>query len=357
MSDYKYLVFGGGGAAGYAYAGVFEELERQAAFSQEDIKGVAGTSVGAIAALVVALNYTAKEASQLLTDLDLHKMADGGWYYSQLYRLFNNYGRYRGDELYNFIKKLIQAKIGNKPPELITFADLHAFGFKDLVVVATKLYKINDVPTGKQKIFSFEKTPDTSVADAIRASAAAPTYFPRVRLKKIVKGKYVLASDGDMYEDGGVINNFAIDMFDKPKYLGLPDDGETTMINPFTLGFALLEVEDIQDKSRRGIKTPLQDGHPFQYVIGLFNTLFNQINNEKLNDEKNRERTVQIDRKGVKLADFDMSATTKLALIASGRDAVRSYFNNLTKQHNLVTLTKRESSNEGIFAPSFKFGT
>ncbi len=94
-------------------------------------------------------------------------------------------------------------------------------GYRDLHVIATKLYTENENPTVKQKIFSYEKTPITSVAAAIRASAAAPVYFSRVRLKKIKKGHYEMDDDGDLYDDGGLLINYPIDIFDDLKYLDL----------------------------------------------------------------------------------------------------------------------------------------
>lgn len=342
MSKYEYLVFGGGGAAGCAYAGVFEALEKQPSFNASDIKAVAGTSVGAIAALIVALNFTGAEASKTLFNLDLKKMSDGGWYPGQVYRLFSTYGKFRGQVLYEFIKSILKEKTGRDDPEKITFSDLKALGFKDLYVIATKLYKNNNIPTGKQKIFSIEKTPETSVAAAILASTAAPIFFKRVRLKKIAKGKYELAEDGDLYEDGGIINNFAIDIFDRPKYLGLPDDqNNSSIINPHTLGFALLGENKIEDKNHHPVKSKLLDFRPIEYAQSLFNTLFNQVNHEKIQDEKNRKRTVQIDRKNVNLDDFDMSKETKLALIQSGKDAVSDYFANLIIEDSRVDLDSK----------------
>ena len=50
---------------------------------------------------------------------------------------------------------------------------------------------------------------------AILASTAAPGYFRRVRLKKIEKGKYILDKNGDLFDDGGIVNNFPIYLYFK----------------------------------------------------------------------------------------------------------------------------------------------
>ena len=53
------LVFEGGGVKGIAYVGALEVLEREGIL--QDIKRVAGTSAGAMMAVMVGLRYTADE--------------------------------------------------------------------------------------------------------------------------------------------------------------------------------------------------------------------------------------------------------------------------------------------------------
>jgi NTE family protein len=52
MSQFRNLVFEGGGVKGIAYAGAIEVLEKESILS--DIKRVAGTSAGAITAALLA---------------------------------------------------------------------------------------------------------------------------------------------------------------------------------------------------------------------------------------------------------------------------------------------------------------
>lgn len=344
IMDIKNLIFGGGGAAGIAYAGAVYQLSIEPEFSILNVERVAGASIGSIAALLISLNYSPLEASEKIANLNLGKLKDGGWFFSQMYRLITEYGKYRGDALFEFIKSIIREKIDRKDPENVTFAELRELGFKDLHIVATKLYKENDVPTGKQKVFSADKTPNTSVAAAIRASIAAPTYFARVRLKKVEKGKHVLDPKGDLYEDGGVLNNFPIDLFDTPKYFGRPDNEAVSIVNMHTLGFALRHTYQINDQEHKPIKTPIYDSHPFEFAEGMINGLLNQRENEKLDKAINRERTIQIDRQGVNLANFDIDEKTKIALIEAGKDAVKRYFDDareLAKKKQIATFADK----------------
>src|SRR3989338_9245676 len=69
-----YLVFKGGGVKGLAYAGFAKVFERYGLL--EEVKHVAGSSAGAIAALVVALGYEPDEISQLLNGLNIESFLE-----------------------------------------------------------------------------------------------------------------------------------------------------------------------------------------------------------------------------------------------------------------------------------------
>ncbi len=58
---FKNLVFEGGGVKGIAYVGALEVLEKEGILGS--IERVAGTSAGAMVAVLVALGYTATELS------------------------------------------------------------------------------------------------------------------------------------------------------------------------------------------------------------------------------------------------------------------------------------------------------
>ncbi|MHA1397708.1 MAG: patatin-like phospholipase family protein, partial [Candidatus Heimdallarchaeaceae archaeon] len=79
--DVKFLVFEGGGGKGVAYIGALEVMKELGILSYYDkekdnktytrlnsdkIKGVAGTSVGSIIALLLACGYTPEEMKEML---------------------------------------------------------------------------------------------------------------------------------------------------------------------------------------------------------------------------------------------------------------------------------------------------
>lgn len=75
--DVEYLVFQGGGGKGVAYAGALKALEELGILpirpgENNHLKGIAGTSAGAISALMLAMGYTSDEIDErFLSDPDM----------------------------------------------------------------------------------------------------------------------------------------------------------------------------------------------------------------------------------------------------------------------------------------------
>jgi NTE family protein len=341
MADIHYLVFSGGGAAGAAYGGALQQLELEPEFSMQKIKGVAGASAGAITALLVGLGYTAQEITQKLRQIDFSTLEDGGNFIQKTGRLLTKYGKYRGSALFELVKSFIKEKFPQNHPEKITFQDIKNLTGIDLYIVTTKNYRKNKIFKNKTKIFCTEKHWDTPIADVIHASAAAPVYYSRLRLRKIRKGRYELGDKNcHLFSDGGVKKNYPIDIFDHSKYLEGSLQDDYPMINPHVLGFALLEDEDIIDPEIKIHKEVMPDNHPFQYFHGLISSSLFNSTKVALEKVENRIRTVQIDRKDVSLADFNLKDAKKEELIESGIQATKRFFE---KRRALMNATVAEN--------------
>ena len=103
-----------------------------------------------------------------------------------------------------------------------------------------------NISTGFAEVFSSEHTPRMCVADAVRISMSIPLFFAARRSPR-----------GDVYVDGGVLDNYPIKLFDRQKYVEacsheppyykehnaqLARDGKTVspyVYNEETLGFRL----------------------------------------------------------------------------------------------------------------------
>lgn len=275
------LVLEGGGVKGIAYGGALGILEQQGILPK--IERVAGTSAGAITALLVALGYSPAEVRSLLFNLDFHQFEDGGS--TGLLRLLRRYGWYRGDYYLGLMRCLVAQKAGNPRA---TFADLHGRGLRDLHVFAT------DLDRRQAKELSFDTTPDFEVALAVRMSGSFPLFFASIR------------SQGTDFVDGGVLRNYPVDAFDSSRG-----------INQATLGF-VLENTNAPPPDR-----PVRDLPG--YAEALLESLLSVQTDALAADPPNLERTVVLDDLGISTLDFDLTNAQKLGLIAKGEACTCTY--------------------------------
>ncbi len=198
-ADNPMLVFCGGGPKIYAHAGVMK------AFNDTGIKPLrfAGSSAGAIMALLCYMGYNSDEIADLLEPIKKEHLVSiqmNKQGFSESHRLEALLDYIISNKLYEIVNKY-----GLPYPEgPITFAFLEELRQKfpdcgigeELVVTAT------ETENGRTSYFSFHASPDISVSKAVCASASLPVIF---RPKEL--------SDGKRYTDGGVSANFPMEAF------------------------------------------------------------------------------------------------------------------------------------------------
>ena len=281
--DYPFrnLVLEGGGVKGMAYGGALEVLERQGILHR--IERVAGTSAGAITALLVALRYEPDEIRSLLFHLDFSKFEDGGG--TGLLRLLRRFGWYRGDYYHGLMRCLVAGKTGDPGS---TFADLHGRGMRDLRVFAT------DLNRREARELSYAATPELEAALAARMSGSFPVFFAAV------------AEGGEAWVDGGVQRNYPIDAFDGR-------DG----VDPATLGFVL------ENTSAPPVHAPVDDLP--RYGEALLESLLTVQTHALSSNLPDLERTVVLDDLGISTLDFRLSDAQKHGLLRKGEECTCAY--------------------------------
>ena len=325
--NFKNLVFEGGGVKGIAYVGALDVLQEKEIL--KDIERIGGTSAGAINAILVGLNFSQEETRDVLWSLDFKKLMDDTWgVIRDAKRLIDEYGLYKGDYFRNWIGKLIKEKTGNSES---TFGDIDALkqkkGFKSLYFLGTNL------STTFSEVFSAEHTPRMCVADAVRISMSIPLFFAAKR-----------STRGDVYVDGGVLDNYPVKLFDREKYISgdggaMPEYYEKInkkvkklkrpvsnyIYNKQTLGFRLDSKEEIamfRDHAEPVVK---KIDNFMEYSWALINTILNFQQNIHLHSD-DWARTVYIDTLGVNTTDFNLSDKKKQDLVKSGNKGAEDYF-------------------------------
>ncbi len=237
MSSYpfKNLIFKGGGARGMAYLGAAEVLFKEGIIQQAT--RVAGSSAGAITALVVALNEDFDTTIKIANSLDFSKIAgipsffatrdvnDPEYYeeeavprgllntfsnvgtsVSQAKFLFSTLGLHTSEYIYNWLDDQVARVTGNYGSSFKEFVEK---GGKDLYITVT------NISNQSSHICSAETTPDLEVAEAVRTSLSIPIFFESIIFENIYFKGY--------FGDGGVMNNYPINLFDE----GLEPNEET----------------------------------------------------------------------------------------------------------------------------------
>lgn len=198
MTQFRNLVFEGGGVKGIAYVGALAILEKKEIL--KDIQRIGGTSAGAINAVLLACGYSRSEQRKILSEMDFNRFMDDSFgFLRDAKRLIDEYGWYKGDYFREWIGALMADKIGSPHA---TFTDFRIKGRPDLYLVGANL------STGFAEVFSAEHTPTMRVVDAVRISMSLPLFFSAVRNVR-----------GDVYVDGGLLNNYPIKLFDRQKYV------------------------------------------------------------------------------------------------------------------------------------------
>lgn len=190
MKTIENLVFKGGGVKGIAYIGALQALKNNNMLA--DIRRVAGTSAGAITATLVSLKYTPEELYPLLMKKSFADFADFDSFVSG----FRHLGMCKGSSFLTWMQGLIQEKISI--PDA-TFADFKSKNCLDLHVYAV------DINSNQLIEFSVDKTPNTKVAEAVRASMSIPLFFEAWTFSAIAN---------DLHVDGGLAYNYPINTFD-----------------------------------------------------------------------------------------------------------------------------------------------
>lgn len=327
--DYNFhnLIFEGGGVKGIAYLGAIEVLNQKGIMDR--IERVGGTSAGAINAILIGLGFTPEETRSILWSLDFNQFMDDDWgVVRDTERLIEQYGWYKGDFFRSWIGKLIREKTGNSET---TFADIESLkekkNFKSLYFMGTNL------STKFSEVFSAEHTPRMCLADAVRISMSIPLFFAAKR-----------SARGDVYVDGGVLDNYPIKLFDREKYVAtghalIPDyyarvNSELAplerAISPYvynkeTLGFRLDTKEEIAVFRDQAEPPHEKIDNFFEYAWSLVSTIMDAQQNAHLHSD-DWQRTIYIDTLGVKTTEFDLSDAKKKALVQSGKDGAEAYF-------------------------------
>ena len=335
------LVFKGGGTRGVGYAGVAYILEK---FKfMDEVENVAGSSAGSIAAMFVALGYSADVMIRQMSEMDLGKFVGDAKVetlldkakkiFSILWR--DNHSLSAGDELLSWLQSAVDDKLSELDKQIADFEhrpyvriDHRNATFEDLDKYI-KLAKEKNIPCKLKHLYIVvtvisTQEPESEVcshanpltyrlpiAKAIRASCSLPFVFKTVPLQ--------LSEDGDPAElaDGSCINTFPVGIFDDEDELQAGIGFTKKGTNPGTFGVRMdskNERQHILYNIKKNVTLTTITDYVKQYMFAL---------TQALNIPKLRIRNIlSIDHENMPMLSLDFD---KNKLIESAKKSTLDY--------------------------------
>lgn len=283
----KTLVFSGGGVKGISYIGVYKKLEElhKDGVIELDIKTVAGVSIGALVSFAYAMGYNAKELEDIVLELDLDKLRD-----VRIKYLFSKWGLESGKKLMETFESLLEKKGHSKDA---TFEALYEKTGIDFHVYVCNLSKY------KLCLFSKDNFPKMPVVKAVRMSIGIPFVF--------TLQKY----NGDIHVDGGIMNNYPIQMYDKN-----PNELDNV------LGVKLISLGECDDHS-----VDEKINNLYSYAYNVMSCVLIQKDRAISMSERYKQHTIHLDTKDIThMIDVNLSKEQRKQLIMYGYNATETYF-------------------------------
>lgn len=325
------LVFAGGGILGISYLGVLDYLFQNNLM--RNVKKVAGTSAGAIAACITSFQLPFDGIKTIADSLDYEKIASKGDMIDSvfipedvtniiepifgdincLYRLITRYGWYSSEYFYHWLQNIIANQFNNKKQPPYTFTDfknpaLHKGNrsFHDLFIIGTNL------TTGTSNVFSYETTPMMEVAKAVRVSMSIPLFFEAI---EVSKSDITDTNQTNVFCDGGIMNNYPIRLFDSLRFNPNLQRGA----NMNTLGIRFMNG-----------KQDLKIDNLLDFIWSLALSYSHVQQENYYSSPMDRIRSINIDPMDISPVDFNISTNDKTykLLYHQGYTATKSFFSN-----------------------------
>ncbi len=285
------IVFSGGGIRVVSYLGVLQVLEEKNLLSH--LRELCGVSAGALVSLLLALQYRLPVIERFCLEYDFGQIRSEDPEHAL--EFFEHYGIDDGTSLEKLIHKILYHK-GFGPDT--TFQELATSGrVKSIRVWASDIQNLEPIE------FSAQKTPDISVAFALKASMAIPLYFIPPRHP----------TTGNLIVDGGVFDNYPMSLL-------------TEQEANESLGITF---------SHPTIPVPVTD---FATFVSLL-TVGYYIPSYRRLIQKHQDRTIEIPCADFSSTHFEATREERQELVAKGRQAAERFFQTPQKP----TMIRRHS--------------
>ena len=272
-NDFDTIVIAGGSSKGILTLGALQYAYDN--FILKKINTYIGTSSGSIICFLLLIGYTPIE---IIVYLCTHQLLEKLQHFN-IVAMLNGNGALSFSNIYEQLEKMTIDKLGYLP----TFEDIYNNFKKNLICVT---YNITD---DKTEYISYETYPQLPCLIALKMSSNLPLIFE--------KYKY-----GDkFYIDGGITDNFPIDLGDKigNKVLGLLISHETSNFNNHT------------------------DESILEYIYKLIFIPMSQNVGYKVLNVSKKCKIIKLEYNKLKFFNFNINSKEKLDIFSSGYEQMK----------------------------------
>ncbi len=282
-------VFEGGGVRGIALVGALAAAE-EAGYTEW--VNVAGSSVGAVLAALVAAGYRARDIRVMMDDLDLAALRQVGFGGPGLGLLLCG-GLYSLLPLQHWLAKaLAQKGFATFGDRLLPTADPRYRHRLQVITSDLARQALVVLPRDGQP---YGVAPDAvPVAQAVLMSASIPLYFRPVRWR------------GGVFVDGGLLSNFPVWLFDEPGAPAWP-----------TFGFHFQDAPHAQP--------PRPPRWPWEIALASIEAMLGNQNARQV-PGADVARVIEVPTLGVSPTNFNLTRTERTALYQAGYSAGARFF-------------------------------
>lgn len=262
------LIMKGGGIKGLAYVGALEILGEH-----EKFDWYAGTSAGAISALLLACGYNVEELKNILSEKDFSQFKDAGWF-KRIINLATKHGLYESHTFLEWMDGLLAKKLGSTVAVKLKHLPSRVSIYASRRDLSALIFDSSD-----------QKSMELNAAFTARCSISIPLFFTPQK------------SEGLNVFDGGMQNNFPVEILLKN--------------NPKSTFLGLYLGKEIYTRKKNNLFLDLLD-------------IWTESSDPEIL-EKHKENIIVIDTDPISLFDFKLTAFQKEFLLESGRLAAISY--------------------------------
>lgn len=211
LSNIRYLVFSGGGMKGISVIGALKVLEQTVPGIYNQISGFAGTSIGAIIALILCSGGDAAALERIVLEKEFTDITSK----VNIPLLLSNHGLINTDaSIGGWLSEIMTHYFGRTN---LTFQQMFRQTNRELTVA------VSNLTHGRLEYWNHKTAPDKLVLSAVCASACFPMLFTPIII------------DDCVYVDGGLGDNFPLKLYPPEQTLGFNYGKLYLQNNPTTI--------------------------------------------------------------------------------------------------------------------------